>query len=148
MPNTPGIPNNRRMLTPSKELPMVRPALAAVAPSDSRPTLAAAAGPSPDQNLERLGDEIAELAAHLDAATYRILVLIREFDAKEGWHSSFRTCAHWLSWRTGIDMGAAREKVRVARALEHLPLLSGTDAAWRALLFEGPSSHARRHSGE
>ena len=103
---------------------MVRPALAAVAPSDSRPTLAAAAGPSPDQNLERLGDEIAELAAHLDAATYRILVLIREFDAKEGWHSSFRTCAHWLSWRTGIDMGAAREKVRVARALEHLPLLS------------------------
>ncbi len=102
---------------------MVPPALAAVTPSDSGPTLAVVAGTS-TQNLERLGDKIAELAAHLDAATYRLLVLIREFDAKEGWHSGFRTCAHWLSWRTGIDIGAAREKVRVARALEHLPLLS------------------------
>jgi hypothetical protein len=28
----------------------------------------------PDPDLERLGDEIAELAAHLHAATYRLLV--------------------------------------------------------------------------
>ena len=35
--------------------------------------------------LERLGDEIAELAAHLDAATARLLDLIREFDARGGW---------------------------------------------------------------
>ena len=83
-----------------------------------------AAGTSTTQDLERLGDEIAELAAHLDAGTYRLLELIREFDAREGWHAGLRTCAHWLSWRTGIDMGAAGEKVRVARALEHLPLLS------------------------
>ena len=76
------------------------------------------------RDLERLGDEIAELAAHLHAAVYRLLVLIREFDAREGWHSGFRTCAHWLSWRTGVDLGAAREKVRVARALEDLPQLS------------------------
>ena len=35
------------------------------------------------------------------------------------------SCAHWLHWRTGIDLGAAREKVRVAKALAALPLLSG-----------------------
>ena len=81
--------------------------------------------PYPLAKLERLGDEIAELAAHIDAATYRLLVLIREFDQREGWGVGFKTCAHWLSWRTGIAMGPAREKVRVARALEHLPLLSG-----------------------
>jgi hypothetical protein len=75
---------------------MVRPALAAVTPSDSRPTLAVVAGTS-TQNLERLGAEIAELAAHLDVATYHLLVLIREFYEREGWHSGFRTCAHWLS---------------------------------------------------
>ena len=75
-------------------------------------------------DLERLGDEIAELAAHLHAATYRTLVLIRDFDRMEGWHSGFRTCGHWLSWRTGIALGAARDKVRVARALGELPLLS------------------------
>jgi hypothetical protein len=71
--------------------------------------------------LERLGDEIAELAAHLHAATYRLLVMLREFDELGGWGGGFRSCAHWLSWRTGIALGAAREKVRVARALQHLP---------------------------
>jgi hypothetical protein len=30
----------------------------------------------------------------------------------------------WLHWRTGIDLGAAREKVRVARALATLPGIS------------------------
>ena len=32
--------------------------------------------------LDRIGDEIAELSAHLDAATARLLDLIREFDAR------------------------------------------------------------------
>ena len=72
---------------------------------------------------ERLGDDIAELAARIQAATYELLVMIRAFDEREGW-SGFKSCAHWLNWRTGLALGAAREKVRVARALEDLPLLS------------------------
>jgi hypothetical protein len=72
--------------------------------------------------LDRLGDEIAELSAHLDAATARLLTLIREFDARGGWNSGFRSCAEWLAWRVGLDLGAARERVRVARALDMLPL--------------------------
>src|SRR6266508_6765999 len=75
--------------------------------------------------LDRLGDEIAELSAHLEAATARLLDLIREFDARGGWGNGFRSCAHWLSWRVGLDLGAAREKVRVARALGALPRLAG-----------------------
>src|SRR5438094_3186734 len=75
--------------------------------------------------LDRLGDQIAELAAHLDAASARLLDLIREFDARLGWNNGFRSCAHWLSYRAGIDLGAAREKVRVARALGTLPRLAG-----------------------
>jgi hypothetical protein len=74
--------------------------------------------------LDRLGDEIAELSAHLDAATARLLDLIREFDARGGWNTGFRSCAAWLSWRTGLAPGAAREHVRVARALGNLPLLA------------------------
>ena len=74
--------------------------------------------------LDRLGDEIAELSAHLDAAAARLLDLIRRFDAAGGWNTGFRSCAEWLSWRTGLDMGAAREKVRVARALATLPHLA------------------------
>ena len=81
---------------------------------------------SPD--TEALGDEIARLAAHIHATTYRLLVLLRRFDEQEGWAWGFHSCAHWLSWRTGIGPGAAREKVRVARALGPLPLISAAMA--------------------
>jgi Domain of unknown function (DUF222)/HNH endonuclease len=74
--------------------------------------------------LDRLGDEIALLSAHVEAATARLLDLIREFDARGGWNTGFRSCAAWLSWRVGLNLGAAREKVRVARALGTLPLLA------------------------
>src|SRR3989442_13160980 len=53
--------------------------------------------------LDRLGDEIAELSAQLDAATARLLDLIGEFDARAGWNTGFRSCAEWLSWRVGLD---------------------------------------------
>ncbi len=64
------------------------------------------------------------MSAHLDAATARLLELIRDFDARGGWNTGFCSCAAWLSWRVGLDLGAARERVRVARALGTLPLLA------------------------
>jgi 5-methylcytosine-specific restriction endonuclease McrA len=76
------------------------------------------------ESVDRLGDEIAELSAHLEAATARLLDLIREFDARGGWNTGFASCAAWLSWRVGLDPGAARERVRVARALATLPRLA------------------------
>ena len=38
--------------------------------------------------LDQLGDQIAELSAHLEAATARLLDLIREFDARGGWNTA------------------------------------------------------------
>ena len=65
------------------------------------------------------------LAADIHAATYRFLVLIAELDRREVWAAQGAlSCAHWLSWACGIDTHTAREKVRVARALTELPLLS------------------------
>jgi hypothetical protein len=75
--------------------------------------------------LDRLGEEIAELSAHLEAATARLLERIRDFDLHAGWSNGFRSGAAWLSWRVGLDLGAARERVRVARALGTLPRLAG-----------------------
>ena len=120
------------MIDFAQKVPTERPDVPSAPPATSpTPTLTPTLTPStptstpfPRAELERLGDEIAELAAHIHAATYRLLVLIREFDQREGWDASFKTCAHWLSWRTGIALGPAREKVRVAHALEHLPGLS------------------------
>ena len=87
--------------------------------------------PAPIQTasgLRRLGeieDEITELAAHIHAATYRLLELIREFDECDGWFGpGLKSCAHWLNWKCGIGLGAAREKVRVAHALKELPQIS------------------------
>ena len=76
-------------------------------------------------DIDRLGDRIAELSARIQAATYALLVLIRQFDEQGGWQAGgFHSCAHWLSWRTGLAPGAAREKVRVAQALATLPRIS------------------------
>jgi hypothetical protein len=60
-----------------------------------------------------------------DAANHRLLLLIAEFDRREGWAlGGFPSCAHFLNVRTGVGLVAAREKVRVARALEGLPQIS------------------------
>ncbi|MGE0803310.1 MAG: hypothetical protein AB7G13_25115, partial [Lautropia sp.] len=62
--------------------------------------------------IAELEAQITELAGHLNAATYRWLLLIAEFDRRQGWaDGTTPSCAHWLSWKCGIDRGAAREKV-------------------------------------
>ena len=74
---------------------------------------------------DSLAAAVSTLAAHIHAATYRLLVLIAELDRREVWAAQGAlSCAHWLSWACGIDTHTAREKVRVARALTKLPLLS------------------------
>src|SRR6185295_2096298 len=75
--------------------------------------------------LNALEAEITELAAHLNAGNYRFLKLIAEFDTRKGWAKfASQTCAHWLNWRCGMGMNAAREKVRTAHALEKLPKIA------------------------
>jgi hypothetical protein len=89
------------------------------------------------RDLERLGEEITELAAHIHAATFQLLELIREFDEQEGWSGEgVNSCAHWLNWKCGMNQGAAREKVRVAHALPELPQIT---AAFR----EGRVSYSK-----
>lgn len=72
-----------------------------------------------------LATEICSLSGHLNAANHRWLVLVAEYDRRNGWSDgATQSCAHWLNWKCGIAMGAAREKVRVARTLENLPKVS------------------------
>lgn len=79
--------------------------------------------------LEELEEEIVTLAAHIHAATHRLLTLIAEFDCRRGWElGGHRSTAHWLSFSTGIDLGTAREKVRAARALSDLPRIGASMA--------------------
>lgn len=87
---------------------------------------------SPDACLpesEQLESQITLLAGQINAANHRLLKLIARFDEISGWScgGTVKSCAHWLNWKCGIAMGAAREKVRVAKALQELPQI---DAAF------------------
>ena len=90
--------------------------------------------------IDALGERIAA-SARIHAATYELLVMLREYDEGRGWNNGFLSCAHWLHWRTGIDLGAAREKVRVAGRWR-LPRISAAIAARTDLLREGAGVHA------
>jgi uncharacterized protein DUF222 len=75
-------------------------------------------------DIDTLADRIAATAASIDAATHTFLTDLREFDERGGWDvQGAQSCAAWLSWRCGLAPGAAREKVRVAKALAGLPLI-------------------------
>jgi hypothetical protein len=82
--------------------------------------------------IEHLEAEITTLAAHIAAATGRWLRLVGEFDRREGWMTwGCKSCAHWLAWQCALGLRAAREHVRVARALTDLPAISDEFATGR-----------------
>jgi len=105
-----------------------------MADDDSAPTGAA----TPSSSASRFGDvssaeiedRLGRWASSLAAAECDFLDLLAEFDAREAWGEwGMRSTAHWLSWRLGLGPGVAREKVRVARALQRLPLVHAAFAA-------------------
>lgn len=90
-----------------------------------------------DRLLDHLEDQVANYSAHEDMATWRLLTAVRAFDEAGGWgNRECASAAHWLAYRTNIGMVAAREKVRVARALGQFALM---DQAMR----EGKLSYAK-----
>jgi len=84
------------------------------------------------RSIDELATEICTLAGRINAANHQFLALVAEFDRRNGWfESGMQSCAHWLNWKCGIALGAAREKVRVARALENLAKVSAAMASGR-----------------
>jgi hypothetical protein len=78
-------------------------------------------------SLGEIEAQITELAGQLNAAQYRWLMLIAEFDRRAGWSGAgLASCAHWLNFKCGLNLGAARERVRVAHALEALPHIAAS----------------------
>ncbi len=70
--------------------------------------------PNPYSRADALEREITDLCAQINAASYRLLQLVAELDDEAPWGAwGLQSCAHWLNWRCGIGMNAAREKVRV-----------------------------------
>ena len=77
-----------------------------------------------DARHERM-DRVAVLFGEITAATREFLRALAECDRHGDWEEEgFASCADWLAWRIGISRMTASEKVRAARALEDLPLIS------------------------
>jgi hypothetical protein len=84
------------------------------------------------RTLEQLEEELISFSGRMNGWEYELLVLIREFDIRQGWKAwYFNSCAEWLNFRCGISVATAREKVRVANALFNLPRCSEAFAAGR-----------------
>lgn len=91
-------------------------------PSSDFVTQHLAASQSKKSHVQYLEDELCELAAHMDAAMFRWLELLRQFDECQGWAGEgIKSCAHWLNWKCGLSLNAARERLRVAKVLPELP---------------------------
>jgi Domain of unknown function (DUF222) len=75
--------------------------------------------------LERIE---AELVAHAEweaTGMARMLAVLGEFDRREGWHAwGCVSPQQWLSWKCGLGVVAASERLRVARVLPNLPVIS------------------------
>src|SRR4051794_12331930 len=85
-----------------------------------------------DLSNDQLADEITTWAGRVAAGEARLVELIGEFDARDAWGGpGLLSCAHWLSWRIGLGLTAARERVRVARRLRDLPLIAAAFAEGR-----------------
>ncbi|MEO6204580.1 MAG: DUF222 domain-containing protein [Mycobacteriales bacterium] len=79
-----------------------------------------------------LVSELRVWSARIAAGDAYVLRLVGELDAREAWAvGGVLSCAHWVSWQLGLSLATARDRVRVARALRCLPLLSAELAAGR-----------------
>jgi hypothetical protein len=84
------------------------------------------------RSIDELDAAIGRLVGQINAKSYELLVLVREFDDRLGWMKwSFKTCAEWLAYRSEIGLSAAREQVRTAHALRGLPLIAAAFAEGR-----------------
>jgi hypothetical protein len=74
---------------------------------------------------------ITRLAGHINTAQHRFLILLAALIERDAWGDggAIKSPAHWLNYYCGIDLGAAREKVRVAKSLEQLPQINAAFAS-------------------
>jgi Domain of unknown function (DUF222)/HNH endonuclease len=88
-------------------------------------TTTTVAGPISESEAVGLAEQIQGVAARQALMDHELLRLLGELDAGGGiaWFAGITSTAHWLSWACSLSGGAAREHVRVARALRELPLV-------------------------
>ena len=83
-------------------------------------------------DIDDLGSQIVGLAGRLAAAMCRWLLLVAEFDARDGAaRFGLASTARWLSYACGLSRRTAIDHVRVARSLAAFPALTESMSAGR-----------------
>ncbi|MGK0224166.1 MAG: hypothetical protein ACI9ON_003415 [Limisphaerales bacterium] len=87
--------------------------------------------------IDDLETALADSWLSVTQATYRFLVLLREFEMRQGWRAyGCNDCAEWMDFKLKICRKTALEKVRVAKALWFLPKID-------AVFKEGKLSYSQ-----
>ena len=82
----------------------------------------------PDDPAE-LRRAVTDMAARINLADWRFVKLIAAMERTRGWREGgYCNLGNWLDHRCGLGPCAARERIRIGRALERLPRI---DAAFR-----------------
>lgn len=82
----------------------------------------------PDDPAE-LRRAVTRMAGHINHADWRFIKLIAAMDRRRGWDErGYCNLGNWLDHRCGLGPCAARERIRIGRALARLPRI---DAAFR-----------------
>src|SRR4051794_28092110 len=93
-----------------------------MSPSASPPTAVA----SPDQRLEVLFEELAELAGQRNAIDGRIVEIVAEIDRDELCGATgARSVAALVAWKLGLSTGNAHTIAAAARRLAEFPPFAG-----------------------
>jgi hypothetical protein len=79
---------------------------------------------------ERLEEELAAQAAHVDAGLCRLLELAAECERRGSWADAGTTFAAWLAWRGSLSPRQAREHERIGKRLAELSLTRQGVFAW------------------
>lgn len=121
-PERPGAPESPGVPAPLEGLGGLRGP--EVLESRTQPPPAGALPRLSSSDAEELSSRIQQQAAMIAEATCELLLMIGEFDAREGsaCFVGLKSTAHWLAWTCSMSPGTAREHVRVARALPRMPL--------------------------
>lgn len=71
--------------------------------------------------------QLLEIGVQYSRFMQQLLALLRPFDDSGEWAlHGYRTCAHWLSAKYGIDVATGREWVRIAQKLGELPTIAAS----------------------
>ena len=78
---------------------------------------------------DELRQAVTDMAAHINLADWRFVKLVAAMERTRSWRKGgYCNLGNWLDHRCGLGPCAARERIRIGRALERLPCI---DAAFR-----------------